>query len=296
MNQGSGIRPSSSTNPAGRHGSGRDESLPEYDKQLSDFHNSFEPELQAIIDGLPLRPNMHVLDLACGAGFYTQRIADRLGPDGSITGVDINQGYFSPTGTKASCQSGRANINFVAASFDHLPFRDGTFDLVWCAQSLFTLPDPVAAIRHMVRVVRRGGIIAVLENDTLHEVFLPWPVFLELPLRAAELRYFLNESHNSSKYYVGRRLPIVLAEAGLVPLGFTTHAFDRQAPLGEAEKPLMRGYLKTVLARVSPYLEPERLQELHHLIDPGSPANMLEQPQLTMTWLNMLALGRKPGA
>ena len=296
MTHASGISSSSSTETAVRQGPGSGGSLPEYDKQLSDFHRSFEHELQTIVNELPLSPNMHVLDLACGDGFYTRRIADRLGPGGAITGVDINRAYLFEAGEEASCQSGRTKIDFIAASFDRLPFRDGTFDLVWCAQSLFTLPDPVAAIRHMVRVVRPGGIIAVLENDTLHEVCLPWPVYLELPLRAAELRFFLEESQNSSKYYVGRRLPKVLAEAGLEPLGLTTHAFDRQAPLGEAEKALLQGYLKTVVARVSPYLELELLQELHQLVDPGSPTNMLEQPQLTITWLNVLALGRKPGA
>jgi ubiquinone/menaquinone biosynthesis C-methylase UbiE len=294
MTYASGTGSFSSTGTAARKGSGSDGSLPDYDKQLSDFHRSFEHELQAIVNQLPLSSNLRVLDLACGDGFYTRRIADRLGPGGAITGVDINRAYLSEAGEEASCQIGRAQIDFIAASFDHLPFRDGTFDLVWCAQSLFTLPDPVAAIRHMVRVVRRGGIIAVLENDTLHEVCLPWPVYLELPLRAAELRFFLEESQNSSKYYVGRRLPKVLAEAGLEPMGLATHAFDRQAPLGEAEKALLRGYLKTVVARVSPHLEARLLQELHQLVDPGSPTNMLEQPHLTVTWLNVLALGRKP--
>jgi ubiquinone/menaquinone biosynthesis C-methylase UbiE len=270
--------------------------VPAYDQQLSAFHRSFEHELQVIIDALPLSPGMRVLDLACGAGFYARRIAARLGPEGAITGVDINRAYLAKADDQEPCQSGCAKIEFVAASFDRLPFRDGSFDLVWCAQSLFTLPDPVAALRHMARVVRRGGIIAVLENDTLHEVCLPWPISLELHLRAAELRFFLDESQNSNKYYVGRRLPKVLAEAGLEPMGLTTHAFDRQAPLGETEKTLLRGYLKTVVARVSPYLEPGLLQELHRLVDPGSATNLLEQPQLTMTWLNMLALGRKPMA
>jgi len=271
------------------------EPLPEYDQQLANFHRSFAHELQAIIEALPLRPGMHVLDLACGAGFYARRIAERLGPEGTLTGVDINRAYLVEAAAKASGHTGQANNAFIAASFDRLPFRDGTFDLVWCAQSLFTLPDPVAAIRPMVRVVRPGGLIAVLENDTLHEVCLPWPIGLELPLRAAELRFFLDESQNSNNYYVGRRMPKVLAEAGLEPVGLTTHAFDRQAPLGEAEQALLRGYLNTVVTRVSPHLEPGLLQELHRLVDPGSPTSMLEQPHLTVTWLNVLALGRKPG-
>lgn len=236
---------------------------------------------------------MRVLDLACGDGFYTRRIAERLGSAGCITGADINQAYLSEARAEASRQSGRAKIDFVATSFDRLPFPDDTFDLVWCAQSLYTLPDPVVAIGHMTRVLRPGGLVAVLENDTLHQVFLPWPVRLELPLRAAELRSFLEGTRNSSKYYVGRRLPAILAAAGLEPLQMTTHAFDRQAPLGDAEHELLQSYLEEVAERVASYLDAALLQELRELVDPGSPRHLLGQPYLTMTWLNVLAVGRK---
>ena len=136
-------------------------SLPGYDHQLSGFHRAFERELQAIIDTLPLEPGMRVLDLACGDGFYTRRIAERLGPRGHITGVDINLAYLSEASEEASHKSGRARIDFVAASFDRLPFGDNTFDLVWCAQSLFTLPDPVRRRAHgqgaPTRWPRRGA-------------------------------------------------------------------------------------------------------------------------------------------
>ena len=268
-------------------------SLPEYDKQLSGFHRSFARELQVIVNELPLRSNMRVLDLACGDGFYARRIAERLGSGGCVTGADINRAYLAEASEEASRQSGGAKIDFVAASFDRLPFPEGTFDLVWCSQSLYTLPDPVIAIGHMARVLRPGGLVAVLENDTLHQVCLPWPIALELPLRAAELRSFLEGSENSSKYYVGRRLPAILAAAGLEPMGMTTHAFDRQAPLGEAEQGLLQSYLQQVAERVAPYLDVALLQELRQLIDPGSPQHLLGQPYLTMTWLNVLAFGRK---
>jgi ubiquinone/menaquinone biosynthesis C-methylase UbiE len=270
-----------------------DQSLPEYDEQLSGFHGAFERELQAIVNELPVRSGMRVLDLACGDGFYTRRIAERLGPAGSVTGVDVNLAYLAKARVEAARQSGRARIEFVAASFDRLPFPDGTFDLVWCAQSLYTLPDPVVAIGHMARVARPGGLVAVLENDTLHQVFLPWPVGLELPLRAAELLSFQEGSRNSSKYYVGRRLPAILAAAGLEPLRMTTHAFDRQAPLGEAERGLLQSYLEEVLERVAPHLEAALLQELRQLVDPASPKHLIGQAHLTMTWLNVLAIGKR---
>ena len=267
--------------------------LPEYDNQLSGFHRAFERELQAIVNELPLSAEMRVLDLACGDGFYTSRIAERLGSGGFITGADISQAYLSEASVQVSRHDGRAKINFVGATVDRLPFPDDTFDLVWCAQSLYSLPDPVVAIGQMARVVRPGGLVAVLENDTLHQVLLPWPVSLELPLRAAELRLFVEASRNSSKYYIGRRLPAILAAAGLEPLRMTTHAFDRQAPLGEAEQKLLQCYLEEVTKRVAPYLNAALLHELGQLVDPGSSQHLLGQPYLTMTWLNVLAFGRK---
>ena len=270
----------------------RERALPDYDNQLSRFHCAFEPELQRILDVLPLTPAMKVLDLACGDGFYSRRIADRLGPGGSVTGVDLNLAYLNEARQEAARQTGEVTIDFVAASFDRLPFPDDTFDFVWCAQSLYSLPEPVVVLRTLARVLRPGGIVAVLENDTMHQVFLPWPVRLELPLRAAELRA-LSETRNPNKYYVGRRLPAVLAEAGLEPLKMATQAIDRQAPFGEAERALLQSYLEGVANRVAPYLDAPLLQELRQLNDPRSPDHMLRQPYLTMTWLNVLALGRK---
>ncbi|MDP2269443.1 MAG: class I SAM-dependent methyltransferase [Archangium sp.] len=260
--------------------------LPDYDSQLSSFHQAFEGELRAIIASLPLAPGMRVLDLACGDGFYARCIADRY-PGCSITGADLDPEYL------AKARSASKGIEFVRASFDHLPFREGSFDLVWCAQSLYSLPDPVVALQHMARVLEPGGVVAVLENDTLHTALLPWPASLELPLRTAELRSF-QQGSRPGRFYVGRRLPAVLAAAGLEPGKMTTHAFDRQAPLGEAEQRLLASYFEDINHRVTAHLEPASLQRFRELIDPASPQYLLRLPHFSVTWVNVLALGRKP--
>ncbi|HEY3496542.1 MAG TPA: class I SAM-dependent methyltransferase [Polyangiaceae bacterium] len=269
-------------------------SVPDYDDQLSSFHAAFERELETIVSELPLAPGMRVLDLACGDGFYTRRIAERLGPNAFVTGVDTNLGYLERARREVTGGSELAAIDFVAASFDALPFPDDTFDFVWCAQSLYSLPEPTLVARYVARVLKPGATFGVLENDTLHQVFLPWPVRLELPLRAAELRTLLERSDNSSKYYVGRRLPAVLAAAGLEPLRIATHAFDRQAPLTPIVQALLQDYLDEVTERASAHLAPELLAELRELVDPSSPQRLLLQPHLSITWLNVLAFGRKP--
>lgn len=268
--------------------------LPDYDVQLSGFHRAFERELEALLRSLPLEPTMKVLDLACGDGFYTRRLADRLGAGGAVTGVDLDPGYLFAATQEAARYSGSADIHFVAAAFDHLPFADDSFDFVWCAQSLYSLPEPVEVLRHLSRVLRPGGLVAILENDTLHQVSLPWPVGLELPLRAAELRALSAQSRHPNKFYVGRRLLPVFAEAGLEPLTMATYAIDRQAPFAEPERRLLQSYLDEVETRVAPFLAATLLQELHELGDPRSHRHLLLEPYLTMTWFNVLAFGRKP--
>ncbi len=263
--------------------------LPAYDEQLSAFHRAFEPELTAIVATLPITPAMHVLDLACGDGFYTGRIADRLTGGGHAVGVDANPAYLEA----ARSEVGSAPVELIAASFDALPFPDRSFDFVWCAQSLYSLPDPVRVLEHVRRVLRPSGIVAVLENDTMHQVFLPWPVALELPLRAAELRALAAETPNWNKFYVGRRLPSVFAAAGLEPLSATTIAIDRQAPFDEPTRTLLQSYLEKTVARATPHLDPELAAQLNALCDATSAQHLLAQPHLALTWINVLALARR---
>ena len=268
--------------------------LPDYNTQLSAFHRAFEPELGALLDRLPLSPAMRVLDLACGDGFYTRRLAERLGAGGVVVGVDLDPAYLDAARRETARFSGPATIELVQASFDRLPFPDGSFDFVWCAQSLYTLPDPVTVLGHVRRVLRPGGIAGVLENDTMHQVFLPWPATLEIALRAAELQGLASETANPGKFYVGRRLPAVYAAAALEPLSIATIAIDRHAPFQDVERELLQSYLEELLDRVTPHLAPALLAELVRLVDRDSEHNIVRQPYLTMTWLNVLALGRRP--
>ena len=176
--------------------------LPAYEPMLAAYHRAFATELRAVVGALPMAAGQIVLDMACGDGAYSRWLAERVGPSGRVAAVDVRPDYLEIAREDVS----EPPLEWLAASIDALPFADDTFDLCWCAQSFYSLPDPTDALRHMLRVTKPGGIVAVLEDDTLHSVLLPWPIEVELAVRVAELTALSEKSDNPRKFYVGRRL------------------------------------------------------------------------------------------
>lgn len=268
-------------------------SIPAYDGWLAAFHRTYQSELEAIVRGLPLHEVQHALDLACGDGFYSRRIVERLGDKALLTACDLNLAYLGRARKEVANAKAKASAAFVAAAFDQLPFSAGSLDFVWCAQSLFSFPDPDLALREIARTLKPGGRVAVLENDSLHQVVLPWPASLELAIRAAEFEAHRAESTHADKFYIGRRLPETLAQTGFVSESVTTHAFDRVSPLEPDQRVLLQGYLDDTAKRAGPHLSAMHRDELHRLIDPASPEHLLARPNLSFTWLSALAVGRR---
>ncbi len=270
------------------------EDLPDYALQMESFHRAFAAELRSAIATLPLAPQMKVLDVGCGDGFYTGLLAERLVSPGRVVALDIDPNFLAVARRNPALQEARCEADFVQADLASLPDECQNCDVVWCAQSLYSLPEPIAALRHMAAAARPGGIVAVLENDTLHQLLLPWPIHLEIAVRAAELLAFSQESHKPSKYYVGRQLPAVFAQAGLEPLGFQTQCIDRQAPLSRDLENFLQSYLERMHERVSPHIDPRFADELRQLSDPASEQYLLRQEWFTVSCVNVLVWGRRP--
>src|SRR6185437_7202633 len=103
---------------------------------------------------------------------------------------------------------------------------------------------------------------------TLHHVILPWPVVVEISVRAAELRSLQEESDKPGKYYVGRRLRRVFRQAGLERIETRTFATDRQAPLAPNEKKYFQEYLKSLSQTIASHLQGPVRSEFDRLVDP----------------------------
>jgi demethylmenaquinone methyltransferase / 2-methoxy-6-polyprenyl-1,4-benzoquinol methylase len=268
--------------------------LPSYEPMLAAYHRAFSGELQAMVAALPIQAGQTVLDMACGDGVYGPWLAERVGPAGRVVSVDVRPEYLEVARRHTANSPFARNIEYRAASIESLPFEDDLFDLCWCAQSLYSLPDPVEALQHMRRVTKPGGVVAVLEGDTLHRLILPWPVDVELSVHAAALAAVRQKSDQPGKYYVGRQLRRVFRQAGLEQIESRTFATDRAAPLGQDDRAFFTEYLKSLSQRVATYLEAPIRGEFDRLVNPQSRDFLLDDPDLTATCIDQVVWGRKP--
>jgi ubiquinone/menaquinone biosynthesis C-methylase UbiE len=271
-----------------------DHDQPECAEELVAFHRAFDGELSAIVTELGLRPGMRVLDVACGDGYFTRRLAERVGHEGHVTGIDVDSRWLQRAEKEVKRHGLEATTSFVAADLFNLPPSLADFDAAWCSQSFYSLPDPIPALRCIVQRVRPGGLIGVLENDSMHDLLLPWPIELELLLRDAEYRALVDAGPRPSRYYIGRRLPQVMAAAGLEQVRFRTQCIDRMSPLDAPLTEFLEAHLERMGERVRSHLEEQVWDRCDMLHDRDARRAWFSEPTFTMSWLNVLAVGHKP--
>jgi ubiquinone/menaquinone biosynthesis C-methylase UbiE len=118
-----------------------------------------EPAHSLMLAMVALQPGERVLDVACGTGLVTLRMAEAVGATGAVVGTDIS-GQMVETARRTAAERGIAHASFERSDAAELPFPDRSFDAAVCALGLMYVPDPVAALREMRRVLRPGGRVA----------------------------------------------------------------------------------------------------------------------------------------
>lgn len=110
-----------------------------------------------------VRRGHQVLDLAGGTGDITALLAPRVGDSGRVVIADINDSMLNVGRQRLRDRGIVANVEYVQANAEQLPFASNSFDLVTIAFGLRNVTDKGAALREMVRVLRPGGRALVLE-------------------------------------------------------------------------------------------------------------------------------------
>ncbi|MET0010671.1 MAG: bifunctional demethylmenaquinone methyltransferase/2-methoxy-6-polyprenyl-1,4-benzoquinol methylase UbiE [Candidatus Thiodiazotropha sp. 6PLUC9] len=110
-----------------------------------------------------VRKGQRILDLAAGTGDLSARFSGLVGSDGEVVFSDINAAMLGQ-GRDRMIDEGRvANVRYVQADAQHLPFPDDHFDCVTIGFGLRNVTDKQLALNDIFRVLKPGGRLLVLE-------------------------------------------------------------------------------------------------------------------------------------
>ena len=112
------------------------------------------------LDWLEPGRDLRWVDVGCGNGAFTELIVERCSP-AQVHGIDPSDGQIS----YAKTRPGAKTAHFQTGDALSLPFEDGRFDIAIMALVLFFVPDPKRGLDEMIRVTRRGGLVAAYVWD-----------------------------------------------------------------------------------------------------------------------------------
>jgi ubiquinone/menaquinone biosynthesis C-methylase UbiE len=123
----------------------------------------FGAETRDVLRRAGISPGMRVLDIGCGVGDVSMIAAEIVGPTGKVLGIDNAEKALIP----AQARAARAGYHWLTfAGADIYAFEpDEPFDAVIGRFILMHVPDAVAALKSMARLIRPRGIVAFIEMD-----------------------------------------------------------------------------------------------------------------------------------
>jgi SAM-dependent methyltransferase len=115
---------------------------------------------EAALRLVPPQPGQRVLDVGCGFGDTTQRIAGLVGPSGDALGVDAAARFIEAASSEAA-EAGLSNARFQVADVQTDPFEE-RFDMVFSRFGTMFFTNPVAALRNVREALVPGGPLVMV--------------------------------------------------------------------------------------------------------------------------------------
>ena len=127
---------------------------------------------EAALALVPPLAGQRVLDIGCGFGDTSQRIAELVGPEGEVVGVDVAP-RFIETATREAADAGVGNVTFEVRDVQFDPLGEG-YDLAFSRMGTMFFASPVAALRNVRTSLKPGGRLVMVvwrrreDNDWMY--------------------------------------------------------------------------------------------------------------------------------
>jgi SAM-dependent methyltransferase len=227
-----------------------------------------------------------VVELGSGPRGYLDALSERVGPGGTVVGVERNAEAIG-LARRFVARRGLGNVQLLQGDARSTGLPEARFDLATARLVLVNVPRPEQVVAEAARLVRPGGTVAFHEADALSHVCDP-------PLEAwTRLRGLLRAyaEINGIDLFLGRRLPRMLREAGLVDVRARPIVYIED-DAGNPRRSVLLDFVDNLRDRLLAEglitrVELDRLQDAlrRHLEDPGT---------LVVSHLFIQAWARKP--
>jgi len=248
-------------------------------RRLQLLHNIYAPAGKRALLKAGLRPGMRVADFGCGIGATTRLLAEMVGEEGRITGIDLHEAQLVQAGNLCT-QAGHRNVSLCRANASDTSLPDNMFDVVYCRFLLIHLPDPAACLQEMRRVLKPGGLIFVEDGDLSTAGSIP-----PSPLDETGRLFTQLGPRKGVDYLLGRNLYHMVKSAGFDEVEIEIH--QPAIPRGENRALLKwsveeagRGFIDAGL------LTPDQLDRLLHGMQSAmdNPEILILMPRMSLVW------------
>ena len=177
-----------------------------YDDLAAEWDLNYTAEdlerLSRLVDGLDIAPGSNILDLGCGTGILFDLLRRKVGPEGTVTGVD----FSIEMARQAHRNFPFPNVNVVDADVTNLPFQDDSFDFAISFSAFADFSDKTRALQEIHRVLKTGGLFCIVylvsskELSTEHARTGGLVQSDELPSKETMVKLFEDTSFRTVKF------------------------------------------------------------------------------------------------
>jgi SAM-dependent methyltransferase len=170
------------------------------------------PATSALLDAVDVGEGWQCVDVGCGGGHVTLELGRRVGPAGSVLGIDLDDALLEVARQEAAAQ-GLRNVTFRKSTAEDL--EEIGLDLAYARLVLMHCADPTDVAGRMVGAVRSGGVVAI--EDAQFSGCFTYP---SCPAYDRWVDWYQETvRRNGGDANVGPRLPTLLQSVGLAILG-----------------------------------------------------------------------------
>lgn len=120
---------------------------------------------QTLVETLAPSPGERLLEVGCGSGVLCRRIARQVEPEGRVTGIDISAEMVAAARANTKMEGLKGVLHFEVSSAEQTPYPEAYFDAAFAARLLLHVPNPAQVVAEMVRVIRPGGRVVLMDWD-----------------------------------------------------------------------------------------------------------------------------------